>query len=102
MVINVYTVFNISSLGGVTGGYNAYYNCTTYLDNDNVFNELGHNVTTDPLISDVTPDDPEGFKINEGSPCMDAGINDDSDIPSEDYFGNTRIGGIDIGANEFT
>lgn len=99
-VLNVHTVFNISDSGGVTAERNAHYNCNVYEDNDNIFNDLGGNITEDPGIGNLQIENVSDVIPREGSPLINSGINDDPDIPNNDYQKNEREA-IDIGAFEY-
>lgn len=58
------------------------------------FNDLGGNLSTDPLLD-------RGYELQSGSPVIDAGTC--TGVPSTDIEGDPRPsgGGCDIGADEF-
>jgi len=63
--------------------------------------DLGNNLlAVDPLFIDVTNNN---YQLSDGSPCIDKGFNDITELPEFDLAGNPRIVGssIDIGAYEF-
>ncbi len=73
----------------------------------NILNWLGGNIDEDPLfMGGDNIDDPNYYRLTEGSPCIDAGTLDLPEgvvLPETDLAGNPRIYGdtIDMGAYEW-
>jgi hypothetical protein len=63
-------------------------------------NDLGGNISTDPVIDDVARD-PGGLHLTAGSPCIDSGTC--TGAPATDFEGDPRPTGTgcDMGADEF-
>jgi hypothetical protein len=58
------------------------------------------NIRQDPLLVDIALED---FRLQAGSPCIDAGTLDALGLPELDFEGGPRVSGasVDIGAYEF-
>ena len=59
------------------------------------------NISSDPLFVALLSDN---YRIQSGSPAIDAGSNSATGLPSRDFAGDARIinGVVDIGADEYT
>jgi predicted outer membrane repeat protein len=64
------------------------------------FEATNGNIRSDPLWVDPALGD---FRLQDGSPCIDAGTEDLDELPDYDLDGNPRISGltVDMGAFEF-
>jgi hypothetical protein len=64
-------------------------------------NDLGGNISTDPLLTDAPRDPRSGLHLTAGSPCIDSGTS--TGAPTTDFEGDPRPtgAGCDIGADEF-
>jgi predicted outer membrane repeat protein len=83
--------------------YNNMSNATTihHCAIDQAGFESGNgNIRRDPLWADPESED---FRLNAGSPCIDAGTLDALGLPEFDFEGGPRVSGasVDIGAYEF-
>jgi len=87
------------SRGGTSSyGNNDFYDCTVHGGGAN----SGYNITSNPVFR-ASGDKPSPYyDLQSSSPCKDAGVDNDSDIPDFDYNGSARYGSQWIGAFEYT
>lgn len=85
--------------GGTNGSRNSYSNnlfSNCFGGNNFINGSLTSSVNADPLFVNYTGDQAGNYQVEAGSPVINAGTA--TDAPTTDFNGNTRSGGMWIGA----
>lgn len=82
---------------------NNWYGCNVYYTEDveGTITDSGGSQSGNPNLVDVPTSADTDFKLTVGSIAINAGTSG-TQVPTTDYFGDTRTGNPDIGADEYT